>query len=414
MPAKRRVLQKTAIPKYNLPQRQQSEEEKVVEEKKKKNKKNRETRRMNREKLKESKDHVQDLYKLVMDHQAQQSEDLEDIQCNEEGEPNLSNSFVDAGTQTDSGVNGCEPMFVNKDVQTGSINVCYLIKNDKDLSTMTGIENFGILNAIVDILNTVYPIKKSTYDYKSKVILTFMKLKLNLSYYALAVLFTGIKLTQIRNVFLEMLTLLDDVLQYAVVFPSKKEIHKNMPTCFEDFKNTRVMIDCTEVPIQRPKNVCCRKIAYSNYKRTYTVKIMTGVTAGTISFLSRAYGGKYSDKLIFEQSGLINLVEKGEAIMVDKGFLIDHICLENQVILIRPPFLRNKKQFSRQEALLNAKIAKARVHVKRANQRLKLFRILIDKMPSGLVSRVNEIFRIISAIVNLSSPILKDCQFTTL
>ncbi|XP_024885069.1 uncharacterized protein LOC112463112 [Temnothorax curvispinosus] len=170
VPAKRRVLQKTAIPKYNLPQRQQSEEEKVVEEKKKKNEKNRETRRINREKLKESKDHVQDLYKLVMDHQAQQSEDLEDIQCNEEGEPNLSSPFVDAGTQTDSGVSGCEPTFVNKDVQIGSINVCHLIKNDKDLSIMTGIENFGILNAIVDILNTV-----SSIQLKSHLMITNQK-----------------------------------------------------------------------------------------------------------------------------------------------------------------------------------------------------------------------------------------------
>ncbi|OXU21945.1 hypothetical protein TSAR_015538 [Trichomalopsis sarcophagae] len=55
--------------------------------------------------------------------------------------------------------------------------------------------------------------------------------------------------------------------------------------------------------------------------------------------------------------------------MTDKGFLIDEICLLNDIKLIRPPFLKNKQQFSREEALLNASIAKTRVHIERSNQR---------------------------------------------
>jgi len=91
---------------------------------------------------------------------------------------------------------------------------------------------------------------------------------------------------------------------------------------------------------------------------------MIGVTsAGLISFINRAYDT--SDKVIFEQSNLINLLQRDDAIMIDKSFLIDNICLQNDIKLIRSAFLKNKKQFSKEEALLNAKIAKVHVHIKR-------------------------------------------------
>ena len=43
--------------------------------------------------------------------------------------------------------------------------------------------------------------------------------------------------------------------------------------------------------------------------------------------------------------------------------------------LIRLSFLRYKKQFSREEAELSRGIATARVHIERANQRIKIFKM---------------------------------------
>lgn len=143
---------------------------------------------------------------------------------------------------------------------------------------------------------------------------------------------------------------------------------------------------------------------------------MTGVTpGGLISFLSKGYGGRASDKAIFEQSGLLDLIKKEEnqSIMVDKGFLIEEICNDYGVKLIRPPFVKNKKPFSEEDALNTGKIASARVHVERDNQRLKVFAILGSRMPSCLVSKCDKIMIILCAIVNLSSPILRDNKFLT-
>ena len=87
--------------------------------------------------------------------------------------------------------------------------------------------------------------------------------------------------------------------------------------------------------------------------------------------------------------------------MVDKGFLIDEMCCDYQVKMIRPPFLRDEVQFSADDVTENANIASVRVHVERLNQRLKVFEILGSKMTSNLVPKSEIIMKILCAVVNL-------------
>lgn len=140
---------------------------------------------------------------------------------------------------------------------------------------------------------------------------------------------------------------------------------------------------------------------------------MTGVSPdGQITFISKPYGGRASDKAIFEKSRLIEKLEPNhDQIMVDKGFLINDICTLYGIKLIRPPYLKNKAQFSKEEAENTRYIAKARVHVERANQRIKLFKIFAGKMDWSLLPVVHDSFFVVCALVNLSSPILADKRF---
>ena len=83
---------------------------------------------------------------------------------------------------------------------------------------------------------------------------------------------------------------------------------------------------------------------YSHYKGTYTCKIMTAVSpSGHLIYRSKAYGGRASDKSIFEQTDFIKMLDKGDSIMADKGFLIDEICNKFDVKLTRPAFLKDKR-----------------------------------------------------------------------
>ncbi|XP_051167800.1 uncharacterized protein LOC127285705 [Leptopilina boulardi] len=287
------------------------------------------------------------------------------------------------------------------------------ITTDQELSTMTGICDFKLLSTIEQLVKHVKSDNTSVkLNTRELIIMTCMKLKQNMSYAMLAILFKFKSQDNCKKRIFEMIDILNICLKPAIFWPSKENVLRNIPKCFQGFEQVRVVVDCTEIRIQRPANLCCQIQTYSYYKGNYTIKFMTGVTsAGLISFVSQAYGGRASDNSIFEQSAILNKLDKNDIVMADKGFTVEELCKKKDVSLLTPFFLRNKKQFSETEANVNRDIAKARVHVERANQRLKTFAILGDILPVCMISKIEEIFNIICGIVNLSAPILKNDKF---
>jgi len=65
------------------------------------------------------------------------------------------------------------------------------------------------------------------------------------------------------------------------------------------FKKCCIIIDCTEIFIERPTDLLARVQVRNNYKHHSTVKLLIRMTPlGTISFLSSCYGGRVSEKEI--------------------------------------------------------------------------------------------------------------------
>ena len=182
-----------------------------------------------------------------------------------------------------------------------------------------------------------------------------------------------------------MVTVLSKILKCMVFWPSKEEILMNMPKCFKGFGKTRVVLDCYEIPVGKRKCIVCRVKTYSHYKKGHTAKISMNVTpSGLISHCSAAFGGRASDKVITKHTGVYDKCDPGDGIMVDKGYHIEEECENNMLVLIPPPFLRNNRTFTRAESVQCCKIARARVHVERVNQRVRLFNILKNKGPGIL------------------------------
>lgn len=111
-------------------------------------------------------------------------------------------------------------------------------------------------------------------------------------------------------------------------WPTKEEIKKSLPKCFRKFSDVTVVLDCTEIPVEKPRCLECRLRLYSHYKGRETLKFLIRITpSGLISYISEPFGGRASDKAIFNKSGLLDKLLPGkDAIMVDKGFSIEEEC----------------------------------------------------------------------------------------
>ena len=84
-----------------------------------------------------------------------------------------------------------------------------------------------------------------------------------------------------------------------VVWLPRESIRDNLPEIFAKTGHgkCRVIIDCSEVFIERPKSLLNRPSTWSDYKRHNTIKFIVITRSGYISFLSDCYGGRSSDTL---------------------------------------------------------------------------------------------------------------------
>ena len=89
----------------------------------------------------------------------------------------------------------------------------------------------------------------------------------------------------------------------------KESVLENMPTMFRKagYGNVRTIIDCSEVFIECSKSLNTQALTWSDYKHHNTIKFLIGISpTGFVSFLSKCYGGRASDKFICnEKCGLL-------------------------------------------------------------------------------------------------------------
>ncbi|CAB4024933.1 Hypothetical predicted protein [Paramuricea clavata] len=133
---------------------------------------------------------------------------------------------------------------------------------------------------------------------------------------------------------------------------ARKHVDATMPASFkENFPQTRVVIDCTEMFIEMPSAPVTQGATFSSYKHHNTAKGLVGISlAGTLTFVSELHSGRTSDKELTKDCGILKLLEEGDQITADKGFLIED-CLPDGVTLHIPPFLKDQNQLSIEDEL---------------------------------------------------------------
>ncbi|XP_071124255.1 uncharacterized protein [Mytilus edulis] len=181
-----------------------------------------------------------------------------------------------------------------------------------------------------------------------------------------------------------------------------------MPESFNRFPNTRIILDCTEIFIQKPSALKAQRQTWSSYKHRNTYKALIGITPdGTVSFVSSLYGGAASDKFIINDCGILDYIEPGDNVMADRGFEIADELSKKGASLNIPPFRNGNFQLSAQQVEVTRRIAEVHIHVERAIQRIKTFHILDGTMGLSLQIVADEIFRTCSFLTNFQTPIIK-------
>jgi hypothetical protein len=89
------------------------------------------------------------------------------------------------------------------------------------------------------------------------------------------------------------------------IWPSRAQVLHFMPQSFKEFyPTTRCIIDATEIFIQSPSDPVAQQLTFSSCKHHNTFKALIGITpSGTISFVSKLYGGSISDRELTQKSG---------------------------------------------------------------------------------------------------------------
>ena len=237
--------------------------------------------------------------------------------------------------------------------------------------------------------------------------MTLVRLRLGLLEVDIAYRF-GVSQSTVSRTTLTWINLMYHNFKAMERFPSWYVVKRYMPEIFKkEYPNTRIIIDATEFAIERPSSLLNQSSTFSNYKNKNTVKALVGITpSGAISFVSESYEGSISDRRLVELSGLLQLLEPGDEVMADKGFLIQDLLAPIGVRLNVPPLLQSKSQMPTDDVVVTKKIAQLRVHVERAIGRVKELRILQTVLPSSMWDSINEIVYVCCMLTNFSPPLV--------
>lgn len=287
--------------------------------------------------------------------------------------------------------------------------------DDSKIKSFTGLPNLRTFMLLLSHVSSVIPAPaKQSMKPTQELLLTLMKLRLNLSEEFLGYLF-GIHQTTVSRIFRRWINVMASKLHSLILWPEREDLRSSLPMCFQTyFENCVSIFGSFEVYIERPSDLKAQAQTWSNYKQHNTVKFLISITPqGRISFVSKAWGGRVTDKHLTEHSGFLDKLLPGDLVLADRGFILEDsvglFCAE----LAAPPITEGKKQLCRKEIGSAREISQVRIHVENLIGMLrKKYTILGSTLPISLIrveqngkvedSLIENIVVICCALCNLS------------
>ena len=306
-----------------------------------------------------------------------------------------------------------------------------LIKKDSDVTFYTGLPSISVFIKLHEYISphvrqlwrgptfTSTTIKRKFKSFPQRFgpqrkisghdqfLLMWMKIRLNSPIRDLADRFR-ISVTTCSRIFSSWTKASSSILQSFIFVPEQGCVNSVKPARFSNVKNLNMIIDCSELFIQSPKNHIFQKLTWSNYKHHNTLKLLIGISPNSmITFMSKAYCGSISDKKICSESEFYESLEPYCKVMADKGFPISQECAAHRIYLIVPPGKRGQAQMFSGDVLRTQEIAQLRILVEQVIRRLKSFRVFSQELPISMIRHVDDMIICAAAACNMKIPIMK-------
>ncbi|XP_044583956.1 uncharacterized protein LOC123264629 [Cotesia glomerata] len=265
----------------------------------------------------------------------------------------------------------------------------------------------GIPNDCMDIIDILRTAKLSDVE----IFLTLKKIRLNESFAILADDF-GMSTSNVSRTFTKTLPIITEYLKDFIIWPSSAKIKQQLPMSFRSrYAAVESIIDCLEIEIEKPTDPVKQSLTWSKYKKCNTVKYLVScIPDGIVNFISPGYGGRASDAEIVSNSGYLDYLKPGAAVLAGRGFKhIENLVVAKKCTLIRPPTVSSNKQPTHDEVIATKRIASLRIHIERLIRRIREFHICEPHscVNVKLIPQMDNIITIVAALTNLQGPLIK-------
>ena len=167
-----------------------------------------------------------------------------------------------------------EKVQLNQDMSRMRISEESFWDDDGKTKFYTGLNTFAILMKLFRMVKDhISHTSVSSLTIFQKVVMTLMKLRLNLSYQDLGYRF-GVSQSTVSRIFISTLDIMYDRTHFMIRWHSREELRQTMPMEFRRTFGNKVaaIIDCFEVFVDRPSNLGARSQTWSSYKHHNTLK----------------------------------------------------------------------------------------------------------------------------------------------
>ena len=157
------------------------------------------------------------------------------------------------------------------------------------------------------------------------------------------------------------------LLKNLVAWLPREVIRDNLPKAFikTGDNKCRVILDCAEVFIERPKSLDCQTAIWSDYKHHNTIRF------------------------------LVN------SFQIQEGLLLRFCHLQVH------PRARTKSQMTKRVVKKTKEIGNLRIHVERARNWINNYRILKGTLPITMMQNVDEIVLVCAALCNIKNVLIQ-------